>query len=88
MQQAVLLEGVDATVDFVDVPTTEDAMQLRFLGSPSVRVNGTDVEPAARDRVDYGLMCRVYRQGRELREAPSVAMIRASIRQALKGAPE
>lgn len=38
----------------------ENAERLRFLGSPTVRVNSVDVEPAARRRSDFGFACRTY----------------------------
>ncbi|MEW6220472.1 MAG: hypothetical protein AB1634_13190 [Thermodesulfobacteriota bacterium] len=34
------------------IASVEEARQARFLGSPSIRVNGVDVEPAARERTD------------------------------------
>jgi len=43
------------------IVTAADADQARFLGSPSVRVNGVDVEPGAHERSDFGLKCRLYR---------------------------
>ena len=43
------------------VDSTAEAAQVRFLGSPSVRVNGVDVEPGADQRNDFGLKCRLYR---------------------------
>ena len=52
--------GVDATVEEVQVQNTEDAERLRFLGSPSVRVDGVDIEPAARSSTGYGFACRTY----------------------------
>jgi hypothetical protein len=40
----------------------DDAAQReRFLGSPSVRVDGKDIEPGAERRTDFGLKCRLYR---------------------------
>ena len=87
VQQAVLLEGVEATIDTVNVDTVEAAMHVRFLGSPTVRVNGVDVEPAARQTVDCGLMCRTYRYDNEVLGAPSLEMIRKSIRQASREVP-
>ena len=42
------------------VADDDDARALHFLGSPTVRVDGRDVEPAAADRVDYGMSCRLY----------------------------
>lgn len=67
---------ITAAVTLVRIDTDEDAQGYRFLGSPTVRINGHDVEPAAaerdaRDAADgqdtpgsatrYGLQCRLYR---------------------------
>ena len=60
--------------------TPDVARRLRFLGSPSVRVDGEDVEPSANFRSAYGLMCRTYRVGSESSEKPAFGMIRAAIR--------
>jgi len=43
------------------IDSAADAEHARFLGSPSVRVNGVDVEPGAHQRTDFGLKCRLYR---------------------------
>jgi hypothetical protein len=80
VEQAVRLEGADAIVDDREVDTPALAEHLRFLGSPSVRIDGQDVEPSALERTGYGLMCRVYDHGAVVTGAPSVAMIRAAIR--------
>ncbi len=53
--------GLDATIRRVDIPDAEAAAEQRFLGSPTVRVSGRDVEPGAEQRADYVLSCRVYR---------------------------
>ncbi len=37
------------------VDTEEKARELKFLGSPSIRFNGRDIEPGADERQDYGL---------------------------------
>ena len=44
----------------VPINSPEEAAAHRFLGSPSVRVDGRDVEPAAATRSDYGIQCRIY----------------------------
>jgi hypothetical protein len=82
VRQAVQLEAVDATLEFIDVETWDVAQQMRFLGSPSVRVDGEDVEASANSRGAYGLMCRTYRLGSEFPGIPPIAMIRAAIRRA------
>ncbi|MEA2213227.1 MAG: hypothetical protein QOF83_3175 [Solirubrobacteraceae bacterium] len=43
------------------IRTPEQAEEARFLGSPSVRIDGVDVEPGAERRTDFGLKCRLYR---------------------------
>ena len=62
---------------------TEDAAQdKRFLGSPTVRVDGDDVEPGARERTDYGLKCRLYRTADGLEPTPSDDWIVAAVERA------
>jgi hypothetical protein len=70
-------EGCSADVREVLVPDVSTAERVKFLGSPSVRVNGIDIEPAAKDRVEFGLMCRRYAGG-----VPSHELIRAAVRSA------
>lgn len=81
-EKAVHLEATDAAIDVIAVETIEAAQRLRFLGSPSIRVDGTDVEPSANDRTAYGIMCRTYNCGSEAAGTPSIEMIRAAIRRA------
>jgi hypothetical protein len=47
--------GAVVTVEPVLVASPEDAVKLRCLGSPTVQINGLDIEPAARDSVSFGL---------------------------------
>lgn len=56
----VLAEQAGAEVVIRSVETPEAAEAERFLGSPTVRVDGRDVEPGATDRHNFGLNCRLY----------------------------
>ena len=56
--------GVSAQLEEVEVRDDTHARQLRFLGSPTVRVDGVDVEPDADARRDYAMGCRVYGETR------------------------
>jgi hypothetical protein len=56
------------------------AQELRFLGSPSVRINGVHIEPADRSAVHFGLMCRTYKTLHRAEGAPPIEMIRAALR--------
>ena len=58
--RAIADEQVPA-VDVRVVIVTESMVDyLRFLGSPSIRVDGRDVEPGADARNDFGFSCRRY----------------------------
>lgn len=52
--------GVEAKVEEVEVTTQEQVVERRFLGSPTMLVDGVDVEPSARGRTDFGFACRMY----------------------------
>ena len=51
---------LNAQVEEIEVNTQADAERLRFLGSPTVQVNGVDIEPSAREQTNYALSCRMY----------------------------
>lgn len=52
--------SVEATVEVREVRTDEEARRLSFPGSPTIRVNGTDVDASGADGRPT-LSCRVYR---------------------------
>jgi hypothetical protein len=54
-------EGITARIVLREVPDDEQAQRERFLGSPTIRVNGQDIDPGAAERTDYGLKCRIYK---------------------------
>lgn len=47
--------GIPVILEQVLVDTPEQAQALAFLGSPTVQVDGRDIEPEARSRQDFGL---------------------------------
>ena len=73
VRKVLTSERVDARVE--EVVVAEDAAgSLEFPGSPTVRVNGLDVEPSG--QVASGLACRLYRDGTGL---PSELALRRAI---------
>lgn len=52
--------GLRAELREVAVETPDDAQALRFVGSPSIRVDGLDIDPAVRELTDFALSCRMY----------------------------
>jgi hypothetical protein len=70
----VLLTGAGAggtDIDLVRIEDADAAEAERFLGSPTIRINGEDVEPGADERTDYGLKCRLYATRDGLRGMPA-----------------
>jgi hypothetical protein len=55
-------KGLDPdSIEVREVDTEAAARQSRFVGSPTIRVNGVDVQPTV-DGEPTGLTCRVYRR--------------------------
>lgn len=87
VQEVLNEEGIFAQISEVHVRDHAFAQQIGFLGSPSIRVNGLDVEPATRPAHEYGMMCRTYIVDGRREGCPSREMIRQAIREASSGAP-
>jgi hypothetical protein len=68
----------NAEIERICVETAEDAERVRFLGSPSIRVNGRDIE----DRTsEHGtLCCRTYEGGSGV---PAEGLVEAAVVHAL-----
>jgi hypothetical protein len=73
---------VEPRIELVDVPDAAAAAQLRFLGSPTVRVDGRDVEPGADERGEFVFSCRVYRGERGFSGQPDARWVREALSQA------
>ncbi len=59
VEETLAERGVSAKIKLVLVDSNEEAQRRRFLGSPTVRVDGVDVEPGAPDD-GFNLECRLY----------------------------
>jgi hypothetical protein len=80
LQQVLDEEGVQTTVQTIPVESEESAKKYRFLGSPSLRVDGEDIEPEARTATDFGMKCRIYDNEGVTGGVPSKSKIREAIR--------
>ena len=82
------MREVDLTGDVLEIPVTDptSAIAVRFLGSPTIHVNGIDIEPLARTSSEFGVMCRMYLDGSKQEGMPSVALIRRALLEAQSGA--
>jgi hypothetical protein len=72
--------GVESEVEVHEVTSDDEAQRLAFPGSPTIRIDGRDVDPAA-DSMRPALSCRIYRlpDGR-VSPLPSRAQIEAALR--------
>ena len=72
--------GIEPTIEERRVGSAQEARDLRFLGSPTIRLDGLDVEPGAGERADFGLKCRLYRSAGRVSGQPSDELILAAAR--------
>lgn len=80
-ERALQKLSTEADIIRTEVTTPEQAARLRFLGSPSIRVDGIDVQPGADARTDFGLCCRTY----DGKGTPSEDAVCTAIRSAAPG---
>ncbi|RME24412.1 MAG: DUF2703 domain-containing protein [Candidatus Zixiibacteriota bacterium] len=73
---------LDATVEEVEVKNNEEAVAKRFLGSPSIRVDGRDLEVEENEHTEYAMRCRVYRHGDTFSGLPDKELLVKALRQA------
>jgi len=52
--------SIDAELNLIRVSTQQEAQLWRFLGSPTIRINGEDIEGGADPGGEYSLRCRLY----------------------------
>ena len=55
------------------------AERVRFPGSPTIRVDGRDVEPGAKPPADHTLACRLYRHEHGVAGQPAEQWIRDAL---------
>ena len=85
VRQVLAEEGLSAEVLEVNVSEPSIAQKVGFLGSPSIRVNGLDVEPGARRELAYGMMCRPDAVNGRTEGLPSREMLRQAMREENSG---
>ena len=75
--------GLTQIVEEVLVSNQTMAVDLRFPGSPTVRINGRDVAGESSDRA-FALTCRLYPGSEEL-GLPPVELVRRAVIEAAEG---
>jgi hypothetical protein len=71
--------GIDAELHSTPVVDQAAADQARFPGSPTVRVDGHDVEPGIEPATEYVVGCRLYRLEHRLAGQPEKRWVREAL---------
>lgn len=87
VKEALRQEGVTAELVEVNVRDEATAQSVRFLGSPTVQIDGIDIEATARLSKDFGMMCRTYGDSGKRVGIPPIDLIRAALRETAGGKP-
>ena len=79
LKEALRREGLPEDVETIAVADGDEARAVRFLGSPTIRFNGVDVEGPEAESAGYGYGCRVYAGGVGTTGWPSVRRIQKAL---------
>ena len=81
LREVMAEEGTPGEVELIAVNTNEEAQSLKFPGSPTIRLDGRDLFPAA-EYEGYRLGCRIYSTPEGFKGYPTAQMFREAL---LKG---
>jgi hypothetical protein len=77
LRKVLRQEGLFVEISRIEVKDAAAAKELTFAGSPTIRINGLDIDATGRTVTETGLACPRYAGG-----LPSEEMIRAALREA------
>ena len=83
LKQTLRELGLPEEISEIEVSDSAQAEALAFPGSPTIRVDGKDVETLLTGQLVYALACRTYVTAGTRQGVPSGEMIRSAIRSAL-----
>ena len=78
--------GIAQEISEVQVSDPGQAEALKFPGSPTIRIDGADLDTALPGQGSYGLSCRTYLIDGRLVGKPSQEMIREAMRSVISRA--
>ena len=79
VERVIRETGILARLDLVEITNEPQAELKRFLGSPTVRVDGRDVEFGASERSDYSVTGRIYYTDRGICGWPEESWVRDAL---------
>jgi len=76
LKEVIDEEKIDGNLELILVESPEDAQKVGFQGSPSIKVNGVDLEDK---NEGFSFNCRLYFVNGELTGRPSKEFIREKL---------
>ena len=61
LKEGMAQEGISEEIRIYRIDTDEEAEKHRFIGSPTIRINGKDIDPHVPPDTPYRATCRIYR---------------------------
>ncbi|MGC1107778.1 MAG: hypothetical protein WA876_14710 [Candidatus Acidiferrales bacterium] len=84
LRDILAAEGVTAEIHEVLVRDERMANELRFLGSPTVRIDGRDVAGESQKPQSFALSCRLYAGSKHV-GLPPMEVIHRAVAEARRG---
>lgn len=84
VKDVLAAQGIAADIHEVLVKDGRMANELKFPGSPTIRINGKDVTGESREPLNFALSCRLYAGSKQV-GLPSLEMVHRAVREARRG---
>lgn len=84
VRDVLAAQGVVTDIHEILVADEKLAHELRFIGSPTIRINGRDVIEENRKPKAFALCCRLYPESQEI-GLPPAEMVRRAVIEARDG---
>ena len=84
VRDVLLAEGIRAEIHETAITDANAAQELRFRGSPTIRINGRDIAGESSHAKAFGLSCRLYPGSVEI-GLPPIEMVRRAVVEAREG---
>jgi glutaredoxin len=83
LNEVIKEKGLNLEMEVIKIESYEDAIKYNFLGSPTIQINGIDIEKERRnDKPLFG--CRFYKTKEGLKGYPTKEMIINAIDEIIK----
>lgn len=84
LEEVLIEENIKDEVRVIKLSHLQEAKDLKFIGSPTIRINNKDIDPNAKETGEYCLKSRSYSFKGKVSGWPDKELIRNAIRKALQ----